>query len=100
MRQLVALTAVTMTAAAAAIPVDGAGPPPAHPPVTRFVKIAGPGHAFSWVDAGIGAAAGAGALLTLAGAAALLTIRRTSEQPSRPTPADPSDRNQGRGDAQ
>ncbi len=100
MRQLIALTAATMAAAAAAIPADGASPPPAHPPVKRVVTTAGSGRRFSWVDAGIGAAAGAGALLVLLGGGVLLTIPRASGEASGPALTDPSERHQRRGDAQ
>jgi hypothetical protein len=52
--------------------------------------ITGPGHAFSWADAGVGAAAAAGALLALVGTT-LIVIRRVvpiAEQTTRPHSGD------------
>lgn len=61
------------------------------------IKATASGQRFNWADAGIGAAAGAGVLLALLGAAALLSVRRPAR--AKPVRDDLSKSHRGRRDA-
>lgn len=82
---VLALGALTPTAASASHPLELGGPPPPSQQ-SRVVRVITPASGFDWADAGIGAAGGLALSLLALGGTLAVSQRRTRHPNSPPTP--------------